>query len=247
MSQSENPRAHSDLSETHRNLSDSPSEPTFDTPPAGPLSYGRLFFGRATRQMLLRPFIFSTLTRSTRVLTPEMAGEESAVVLHALEKQGLLASVRTQAALIEFCGPLHRQHPGDPDPDLAKLSWMLHRRWRDTPSRTVKLYFATDRAKRLHGGQGGRLRRPFQLQHDLLVAAVFFHLLRKDPQVVRNWIPDFLLSTIDYPGRKRPDAVILNDDGEPSLVIEVGGLYSRKRLEKFHDDCNRCGLPYEIW
>ena len=48
-------------------------------------------------------------------------------------------------------------------------------------------------------------------------------------------------------GEKRPDAFIVNVQGQVESVIEFGGDYDRSRVEAFHRDCAERNLPYELW
>jgi hypothetical protein len=46
--------------------------------------------------------------------------------------------------------------------------------------------------------------------------------------------------------RKRPDAAVVDEEGNPRRLIEIGGVYSVGDVRKIHRQYSRFGVPYEI-
>ena len=114
----------------------------------------------------------------------------------------------------------------------------------------VTVHFLTARAARTLGVQAIGLRHSLQIQHDLLVASVYFHLLKTKPTLGPRWISDLTYHALFPDRRKSPDAVILSRHGKgPLLAIEVVGRYDYTRLLRFHRWCatQHPSLPYELW
>ena len=61
-----------------------------------------------------------------------------------------------------------------------------------------------------------------------------------------HWLSEDQLPK-SWPLDVRPDAVLLDVAGEPSVAIEYGGAYSAHRLEQLHDGFVSIGLGYELW
>jgi hypothetical protein len=145
--------------------------------------------------------------------------------------------------------PLADFRPGDAAPDCGAIAWRLQVRWRTASNRRLTINWATARAARLFGGVGGRLRQPFQVAHDLVVTDVYLQRSRRDPSTGRRWLGEDVYRRRAGRGahRKVPDAVLLDDSGEVTCALEIGGLYSARRLLAFHRHCRRRGWSYEIW
>ncbi len=133
--------------------------------------------------------------------------------------------------------------PGDSEPEFGKIAYLLQRRWTKAVER-LPVYVATQRAARLMGGFGGRLKQPLQATHDLHVAAVFLLRRKQHGKGAFGWLLEDVIAH-ERRGEKLPDAVIR--DGKSELVIEFGGAYRKERVRKVHEDCAERGLPYEIW
>jgi hypothetical protein len=125
------------------------------------------------------------------------------------------------------------------------VSYQLRKRWAE-PLRWVTAYAASKRTGRLYAGRGGRPSHPLQATHDLHVSAIFLRLQKEKPDEARGWVSDMVLSPLRR-GKKLPDAEIQNADGRTLKVIEFGGSYPPERVRKVHEDCERRGVPYELW
>lgn len=166
--------------------------------------------------------------------------------LRRLEADGLLERMRVNVhPLIAFSEPECAWHPRTPGPDFGAIAYRLQSRWRDAPTPTT-IYIATKRAANQFGGFGGRLRHRTQVTHDLHLAGVFLHHRERAPDVVPRWLGEETYRE-DREGEKLPDAMIVDANGEPELVIEFGGSYDAARVQDFHEDCETRGLPYELW
>ena len=142
-------------------------------------------------------------------------------------------------------GPIFSWQPGEATPYFGALSYRLKKRWNEAPKPTT-VYIATEKAARYFGGFGGKLRRPLQATHDLHVAQIYLHFLKTDPARAALWVSEERFA----PERRReklPDAVILDEAGNIALVIEFGGAYDAKHVERVHLDCVTRSLPYELW
>lgn len=173
---------------------------------------------------------------------------------NARRRMKQLAEVRLVAAIEVLArpissldGPVTCWWPGSPEPDFGALSYLFQNRLRRLPSRMVKVYVASDRAAALFGGQSnGELSHPTQAGHDLGVAAIWLTLARTNSQKSERWIGEDRMANLRV-GEKRPDAFIVNVQGQVESVIEFGGDYDRSRVEAFHRDCAERNLPYELW
>ncbi|RIK85627.1 MAG: hypothetical protein DCC67_03645 [Planctomycetota bacterium] len=143
--------------------------------------------------------------------------------------------------------PLAVWQPGVMRPDFGPIAWTLETRWSAAPQRTV-IYYAARRVSQLFGGvRTGRIARPFQVAHDLAVAEMFFAVCRRRIEVDRLWVDEDRLAPFRR-GEKLPDAILAPAPyALPSLVLELGGRYGKRRLQAFHRDCDIRGLAYEIW
>lgn len=149
---------------------------------------------------------------------------------------------------IPLDGPIHQWQPGVDTPDFGSLAYCLQSRWTQSLT-TVVLYHATRKTAARFGGFGGRLRFPLQATHDLHVSQIYLHFREYDTTAAQDWISEEVLSSTLRPkrGDKLPDAVLAGADGRMRLVIEFGGAYDRKRVEKLHRYCDRQGVPYQLW
>jgi hypothetical protein len=165
-----------------------------------------------------------------------------------LGKHGMLAMTRAiilNETMLEQ--PLTTWRPGERMPNLAAVAWNLHRRWA-SEYRSATIYFPTIAASRLFGGvRTGRIKRPFQVAHDIGVTEMYLAIRRHRPRVLSLWIGEDRLA----PYRRRqklPDAILATSPVEkPILILEFGGRYDKRRLVSFHEDAAKRGIPYEIW
>jgi len=134
----------------------------------------------------------------------------------------------------------------DPDPDYAKVSAELKRRWTRNPV-PMKVYIPTRKAINQFGGPGeSKLPILGQQTHDLHLSQVYLWYLRFRPQMANRWMGEEVFRQ-DRAGEKLPDAMIQNENGGSELVVEFGGTYDPMRVEAFHTDCKKRNLPYELW
>jgi hypothetical protein len=141
--------------------------------------------------------------------------------------------------------PLATWAPGRNEPDFGAIAYKCQARFAE-PLEQVSVYRASVRAARYFAGFGGRLKRPLQATHDLHVAAIYLHFLRTRPIDAKAWVSEDSLA----PSRrhqKLPDAMLQFTNGRPPIVIEFGGAYRAERVKRFHEDCARRGLEYELW
>ena len=85
-----------------------------------------------------------------------------------------------------------------------------------------------------------------QATHDLHVVQIYLRLWQADPGLAALWVSEERFA----PERRReklPDAVLRDTAGNLILVIEFGGAYDAKHVERVHLDCVTRSLPYELW
>jgi hypothetical protein len=146
---------------------------------------------------------------------------------------------------LKLSGPIFTWSPGDPAPPFGALAYRLQTRWKEAV-RPTTVYIATEKAARYFGGFGGKLRRPLQATHDLHVAQIYLHFLTTDPARAAAWVSEERFAP-ERRHEKLPDAVLHDAHGNITLVIEFGGAYDAKHVERVHRDCVTRSLPYELW
>ncbi len=142
-------------------------------------------------------------------------------------------------------GPVLSWNPGELTPDFGALSYRLKSRWTEA-IRPTTIYVATERAARYFGGFGGKLRRPLQVTHDLHVAQIYLHLFQTNQEAAGAWVSEEQFGP-ERRHQKLPDAVLRDKNGQITRVIEFGGSYDPKHVERVHWDCVTRSLPYELW
>lgn len=168
--------------------------------------------------------------------------------LKRLVAEELISSMTVLArTLPELESPLANWRPGDSAPDIGAVAYRCQDRWRKRPPRPCTVWIASERAARLFGGvRRGELRQPTQATHDLGVAAVWLRLRKIAPEWAAAWRGEDLLAHTRH-GEKIPDAFLVNAHEQVLWVIEFGGGYDAARVQAFHEDCERRGLPYQLW
>lgn len=141
--------------------------------------------------------------------------------------------------------PLFVWKPGKKEPDPERLSRQARERW-SKAARPTAICLATRESASLFGSTAGRLHTLEQLDHDLLLAAVYVHYRRHHPRLATLWIGEHVLPKAGY-RIKDPDAFLREKNGHIRRVIESAGRYSPDRIESFHEHCADRGLPYELW
>lgn len=197
-----------------------------------------LLLGLTGRFRLITTQLVANLWNSSAVYVRRRLGK--------LEAAGLVFSTRVLAhPLLDLEAPLVRWRPGEPEPNLGRVSHRLKARWTESQKLTT-VYLPTKRTAHLHGGVGGRFDYPLQATHDLHVTALYVRLAAEDPERAAWWRGEEALRL----GRKRGkicDALIVDSRERPTLAIEFGGSYRVDRVRAFHRVMNNRRLPYEIW
>ena len=144
--------------------------------------------------------------------------------------------------------PYASWQPMQAPPPFGAISWRGRQRIRAGAAQPTRIYWATRRAARTVGGIGGRLRQPWQLQHDLGVTSVYLLLCRTDPGLVEHWVGEDVYRREFGQRRKEKlaDAFLLNPTGQVYRVIEFVGDYSTGRLRAFHRFWSHRRIPYEL-
>ncbi len=132
---------------------------------------------------------------------------------------------------------------GDVIPDLETVATYLHRRAM-TDASMQSIVIAASKAVALFGTGKAASIKLTQLTHDLHVSEVY--LRYRDGELVKRWLGEDRL-TVDWPVRVRPDAVLIDETGQPSHAVEYGGDYPVDRLIELHEQLASIPLNYEIW
>jgi hypothetical protein len=167
--------------------------------------------------------------------------------------------------LPELTSPVIVWKPGQATPHFGAVAWKLQSRWRNPPQKT-SVYVATQKAANQYGGRlRGIIRHDLQATHDLGVAQVYLHKLSSNRKAAELWLGEDVLGLTRLYGPKSrrtahghclvrrrgniPDAVITSafQQSKLRLVIEFGGAYDARRVQRFHDHCAAQNLPYELW
>lgn len=211
------------------------------------------------------PQIIDAVTRRIRIITAEQAGsawwahsrnpEKSAARrLDAFCRAGLLRSLNVYAyplppldEPVHSWTPSHGSQPADPSPEYGEIAWRLKSRWARCTPKVTTAYTATPTLANRVGGYNGRYTQPNQVTHDLAMTFLFLRVLREEPALARAWRGEELQKPSQGYGEKLPDATCYDEAGEPFLVYEFGGRYSKARVRDFHEHCEGRGLAYLLW
>lgn len=143
----------------------------------------------------------------------------------------------------ELRAPLLAWGAGDPEPAFSSLATALAARW-SRPLVATPIAYATQRAVVHFGGGSTHPPRRSEMSHDLAVARIYFRLVRADPHM--RWFSESQLLELGFGDRTRlPDAMVERDGVR--TAIEIGGVYSARKLAGFHEFCRSAGLRYELW
>ncbi|MBX3394332.1 MAG: hypothetical protein KF841_03090 [Phycisphaerae bacterium] len=150
--------------------------------------------------------------------------------------------------LLNLSRPMQTWAPGELAPDCERIARALAQRWASSePPERLTVFVATKIAHREFGGPPKPKRLDaLYATHDLNLATVYLHFRRHRPRDADAWVGEDLRPKAGF-RMKDPDAVLEYADGQPDLVIELGGKYSRADIQAFHDDCDRRGRRYELW
>ena len=196
------------------------------------------------------------IARKVRCLSPELVRDGYFAGVTDPRAPGRTLGVALDAGLIDrhvvLAPPLPRLdrpvatwRPGAPLPDPRAVSRALRSRWGGDPRPTV-VYAATPKACRLYGAPPAGFQEPTKVAHDLGLARVYVTALRDRPDVARRWAGERLYASL-LKGEKLPDAMILDDRGVPTLVVEFGGAYSANQVKSFAESTRARNLPFELW
>lgn len=166
--------------------------------------------------------------------------------MQALAASGFIevysAWVRPELSLTE---PIANWSPGTPAPPFTDLAMQFARRWSEPAKRTQLVVASRRTGARLAGVSSHRPRRS-EVSHDLTLAGIYLKYRQTDRSIAEAWTPDFRLRRLGFGDHARlPDALI--DLVGTQRVVELGGMYSARKLGDFHEFCEARGLPYEIW
>lgn len=167
--------------------------------------------------------------------------------IQRLEQNGLLHVAQTvsvlpllESAVINWC-------PGNEAPPLKTVCNQLRRRWRQWRPQRCVVFWASQYAVRCYGGVAGGTRQPLQLAHDLGTSAIFVQSTNDNPLRQKYWYGEDFMRQHPFAFPFMPDAALLNQKGVPQQLIEFGGQYSLRKLQRWHKACEAFRLPYELW
>jgi hypothetical protein len=147
--------------------------------------------------------------------------------------------------LPELLSPVFAWQPGAEEPDAGQIAFQLQSRWRYRALRSTVVYLPTERTVNQFGGRRKTLISS-QISHDLGVSQVWLWFWCNYPNHAKAWRGESMLND-NEPGQSLPDAVLVDSNDEPVVLIEFGGDYDAERIANFHDDAAIRGLPYQIW
>ena len=169
-------------------------------------------------------------------------------LIRAMVREGSLHTATHSLRVVDVVDePLAAWHPPLLQPNIGRISYLGKRRIRDSESKAVQLVWASRAATQIVGGIGGRLRQPWQVQHDLGVSSVFFSLLRSSPSTADEWISEdiFRRDVVQDANEKIADGICISASGTVRQVYEFVGDYSAARLREFHQYWSARQIPYE--
>jgi len=158
----------------------------------------------------------------------------------------LTRNVVNAQPLPEIIEPVVRWQPGQTTPDADYVAYQVQSRWRFRALRPTVVYFPTPKTIAQFGGNERSQTKLTQVTHDLGVTAVWLRYAAQDSNTTAMWIGEDILAPTRI-HQKLPDAALLDQKGEPKLLIEFGGSYGPERISDFHDDAAARGLPYHLW
>lgn len=170
-------------------------------------------------------------------------------VLDSLSRRGLIATQARPVAIPDLREPVFSWRFPHPAPDFEAVAWASACRVDATRVRRERIVWATRRARRLVGGLGSGLRQPLQVEHDLGVTALYVARHRKHPTEAGRWCGEDAYSQLRRPARgdKRPDGVLLDENGRLLVVFDYLTRYPPARLRSFHNYWSEKRVPYEWW
>ena len=166
--------------------------------------------------------------------------------LHRFVEMGLIQrSVVMARPLPELLGPVFVWQPGHDDPDVSEIAFRLQSRWRYRALRSTVVYVPTEHTVKHFGGRKKAVMST-QVSHDLGVSEVWLWFCINHPSYASAWRGENQIADAE-PGQSLPDAMLVDRNDQPVMLIEFGGDYQADRIAAFHDDAVLRGLPYQIW
>lgn len=148
--------------------------------------------------------------------------------------------------LPDLSEPVVRWQPGQPQPAPDRVAFQLQSRWKYRALRPMVVYFPTEKTVNHFGGRERSPARMTQMTHDLGVTAVWLRYSQQDRSLTAMWVGEDILAPTRI-DQKLPDAALIDQHGNPKLLIEFGGSYGPARVADFHNDAAARGLPYHLW
>jgi len=78
------------------------------------------------------------------------------------------------------------------------------------------------------------------------MTATWIRYFEQSSQLTSVWVGEEVLAPTRV-NQKLPDAALVDQHVEPTLLIEFGGSYAAARVSAFHDDAAYRQLPYHLW
>lgn len=167
--------------------------------------------------------------------------------LQQLVNAGMLSRAIVPAQpLPELIQPIVRWQPGQSMPDANQVAFQLQSRWRFRSLRPTVVYFPTEKTILQFGGRVRSQNKTTQITHDLGVTATWIRYFQQSNRMTSVWVGEEVLAPTRI-NQKLPDAALVDQQGEPTLLIEFGGSYAAARVAAFHDDAAFRQLPYHLW
>ncbi len=167
--------------------------------------------------------------------------------LQQLVNAGMLSRTIVPAQpLPELIQPIVRWQPGQSMPDANQVAFQLQSRWRFRSLRPTVVYFPTEKTILQFGGRVRSQNKTTQITHDLGVTETWIRYFQQSNRMTSVWVGEEVLAPTRI-NQKLPDAALVDQHGEPTLLIEFGGSYAAARVAAFHDDAAFRQLPYHLW
>ena len=167
--------------------------------------------------------------------------------LAQLSSYGMMTrSIVNAQPLPELMEPVVRWQPGQSEPSHDRVAFQLQSRWKFRALRPTVVYFPTEKTITQFGGRARSQIKLTQVTHDLGVTAVWLRYTQQDSSKSVMWVGEDILAPTRI-DQKLPDAALVDQHGEPKLLVEFGGSYGPARVAEFHNDAAARGLPYHLW
>lgn len=199
--------------------------------------------------MILKALSLQVRLFGQRQLAESLWSGEIANARRRLRRFVELGLVKRKVALArplpEMLSPVFQWMPGRAEPDVGQIAFQLQSRWRYQALRSTIVFVPTPTILNHFGGRQKTLMSS-QASHDLGVSEVWLWYLRNRPALAAAWRGEDLLIE-NEPGESLPDAVLVDANEQPVMLIEFGGDYNANRIATFHDAAAMRGIPYQVW